>query len=114
MVVFEVEFVLLVGRIFITSHSPSLLFGHQSGPSDSHELGQSGSTKDGVIGSIKVSDLELDVLGAIVLLCTEGERQHDLSKWDYCIARDDAVELRIGFGEHVADVEAHLIQGLGE
>jgi hypothetical protein len=32
-----------------------------------HELGDSRSSKDGMVGSFEVRDLELDVLGAVVL-----------------------------------------------
>ena len=47
---------------------------------DSHKLGQSGSAEDGVIGSLEVSDLELDVLGAVVLSGPKGNWQNHLSK----------------------------------
>jgi hypothetical protein len=34
-----------------------------------HELGDSWSTEDGMVGSLEVRDLELDVLGAVVFPC---------------------------------------------
>jgi hypothetical protein len=39
---------------------------------DSHELGESWSAKDGVVGSFKVCNLKLDVLGVVVLPCPKG------------------------------------------
>ena len=37
----------------------------------SHEFGQRGAAEDGVVGCLEVSDLELDVLGAVVFLGLE-------------------------------------------
>jgi hypothetical protein len=49
-----------------------------------HELGDSWSTSDGMVDSLEVRDLELNVLGALVLP-----------------------------GFHEGNVELHLLQGLG-
>jgi hypothetical protein len=41
-----------------------------------HELGDGWSAEDGVVGGLEVRDLELDVLGTIVVLrCPEGNWQ---------------------------------------
>jgi len=39
-----------------------------------HELGEGGSSQDGVVGGLELGDLEVDVLGAVVVAGTEGDR----------------------------------------
>ena len=67
-----------------------------------------------MIGSLEVSDLELDVLGAVVFLSPEGNWQNHLSKGYNHVAWDDTIERRVGLGKHIGDVEAHLLQSLDE
>ena len=42
---------------------------------DRHELGEGGSSQDGMVGSLELGDLEIDVLCAVVVACAEGDRQ---------------------------------------
>ena len=81
---------------------------------DSHELGQSRSAEDGMIGSLEVGNLELDVLGAVALFSPDGNWQNHLSEGYSRIAWDDAIERRVGLGEHASNIEAHRLQSLGE
>ena len=67
-----------------------------------------------MVGRLEVGDLELDVLGAVVFPSPEGNWQKHLSKGYSRVAWDDAIEWRVGLGEHVGDVEAHLLESLGE
>jgi len=46
-----------------------------------HELGQSWSTKYGVVGGVEVGDVEVDVLDMEVASGAELYREGDLSKW---------------------------------
>ena len=46
----------------------------------SHELGQSWQTKYGVVGSVEVGDIEVDVLDVEVASRVELYREGDLSK----------------------------------
>jgi hypothetical protein len=41
-----------------------------------HKLGESWSAEDGMVGSFEVRNLKLDVLGAVVLPCPEGNWQN--------------------------------------
>ena len=52
-----------------------------------HELGQSCSTKYGVVGGVEVSDVEVDVLNVVVASHAELYREVDLSKRFRCPAR---------------------------
>jgi hypothetical protein len=68
-----------------------------------------------MVGSLEVRNLELDVLGAVVLPgLPEGNWQDHLTQCNSRVPRDDVVERRCALGEHVSDVELHLLQGLGE
>ena len=40
---------------------------------DRHELGEGRSSQDGVVGGLKLGDLEVDVLGVVVVAGAEGE-----------------------------------------
>ena len=42
---------------------------------DRHELGKGRSSQDGVVGGLELGDLEVDVLGAVVVTGAEGDRQ---------------------------------------
>ena len=46
--------------------------------SDCHELGQGWIPEDGIVRQADVRDVEVDELGAVVLVLPEGERQADL------------------------------------
>jgi hypothetical protein len=68
-----------------------------------------------MVGSLEVRDLELDVLGAVVLPgFPEGDWQDHFAQWNSHNPRDDAVERLCALGEHVSNVELHLLQGFGE
>ena len=46
-----------------------------------HELGQGRIPKDGIVREADVSDVEVDELGAVVLVLVEGDREEDLPYW---------------------------------
>ena len=46
-----------------------------------HELGEGGSSQDGVVGGLKLGDLGVDVLGAEVVAGAEGDRQSGTADW---------------------------------
>ena len=46
---------------------------------DRHELGEGGSSQDGVVGGLELGDLEVDVLGVVVVAGAEGDRQSVLA-----------------------------------
>ena len=46
-----------------------------------HELGQRWVPKDGVVRQADVCDIEVDELGAVILVLPEGDRQADLPYW---------------------------------
>jgi hypothetical protein len=48
---------------------------------DRHEFGDHRPAEYAMIGSVKICDDEADVLCAIVLGCTEVNRQSDLAEW---------------------------------
>ena len=78
-----------------------------------HELGKGGSPKDGVVGGLELGDLEVDVLGAVVVAGAEGDRQSGPADRSRLGSGDDAVEGLIGWdqGGHVV---AHALQCAGE
>ena len=80
---------------------------------DRHELGEGGSSQDGVVGGLELGDLEVDVLGAVVVAGAEGDRQSGPADRGRPGSRDDAVEGLIGWdqGGHVV---AHALQCAGE
>ena len=80
---------------------------------DRHELGEGGSSQDGVVGSLELGDLEVDVLCAVVVACAEGDRQGGSADRSGPGSRDDAVEglVRWDQGCHVV---AHALQRAGE
>ena len=47
---------------------------------DSHEFDQSWPAEDGMVGSLEVSDLELDVLSAVMVFGPEGNWKNHLSE----------------------------------
>jgi hypothetical protein len=47
---------------------------------DRHELGERRPPQDGVVGSLELGDLKVDVLSAVVVLGAEGDRQADSAK----------------------------------
>ena len=80
---------------------------------DRHELSEGGSSQDGVVGSLELGDLEVDILCAVVFACAEGDRQGVPADRSRPGSRDDAVEGLIGWdlGGHVV---AHALQCAGE
>ena len=80
---------------------------------DHHELGEGGSSQDGVVGGLELGDLEVDVLCAVIVACAEGDRQGGLADWSQPGSKDDAVEglVRWHQGSHVV---AHALQCAGE
>ena len=80
---------------------------------DRHELGEGGSCQDGVVGSLKLGDLEVDILCAVIAACAEGDRQGGPADRSRPGSRDDAVEglVRWDQGCHVL---AHALQCAGE
>ena len=80
---------------------------------DRHELGEGGSSQDGVVGDLKLSDLEVDVIGAVVVAGAEGDRQGGPTDRSRPGSGDDAVEglVRWDQGGHVV---AHALQRAGE
>ena len=67
---------------------------------DRHELGEGGSSQDGVVGSLEPGDLEVDVLDEVVVAGAEGDRQGG-----------PADRSRPSSGD---DVVAHALQCAGE
>ena len=59
---------------------------------DCHELGEGGSSQDGVVGGLELGDLEVDVRGAVVVAGAEGDRQGDPADRGRPGSGDDAVE----------------------
>ena len=59
---------------------------------DRHELGEGGSSQDGVIAGLELGDLEVDVLGAVVVAGAEGDWQGGPIDRGRSGSRDDAVE----------------------
>ena len=47
-----------------------------------HELGESWVPEDGVVWQANVGDVEVDELGAVVVVCPEGDREADLPDWN--------------------------------
>ena len=80
---------------------------------DRHELGEGGSSQYGMVGGLELGNLEVDVLGAVVVADAEGDRQSGLADRSRPGSRDDAVEGLIGWdlGGHVV---AHALQCAGE
>ena len=80
---------------------------------DRHELGEGGSSQDGVIGGLELGDLEVDVLGAVVVAGAEGDRQGGPADRSRPGSGDDAIEGLVGWrqGSHVV---AHALQCAGE
>ena len=48
---------------------------------DRHELGEGGSSQDGVVGGLKLGDFEVDVFSAVVVAGAEGDRQGGPADW---------------------------------
>ena len=80
---------------------------------DRHELGKGGSSQDGVVGGLKLGELKVDVLGAVVITGAEGGWQGGPADWSRPGSGDDAVEglVRWDQGGHVI---AHALQCTGE
>jgi len=80
---------------------------------DRHKFGEGGSSQDGVVGGLELGDLEVDVLGAVVVPSVEGDRQSDPADRGRPSSRDDAVEGLVGWhqGSHVV---AHALQRAGK
>ena len=80
---------------------------------DRHELGEGGSSKDGVVGGLELGDLEDDILGAVVVAGAEGDRQSGPADRSRPGSRNDAVEglVRWDQGGHVV---AHALQRTGK
>ena len=78
-----------------------------------HELGEGGSSQDGMVGGLELGDLEVDVLGAVVVAGAEGDRQVDPADRGRPGSEDDVVEglIRWDQGDHVV---AHALQCAGE
>ena len=78
-----------------------------------HELGEGGSSQDGVVGGLELGDLKVDGLGAVVLLSAEVDRQGDLADRGRPVTKDDAIERLVGRhqGGHVV---AHALRGASE
>jgi hypothetical protein len=71
-----------------------------------HELGDSRSAEDGMVGRLEVRDFELDILGTVVVpRFPKGNWQDHLAQWNSRVPGDDAVEGRGALSEHVRDVE---------
>ena len=64
---------------------------------DRHELGEGGSSQDGVVGGLKLGHLEVDVLGAVVIAGAKGDRQGGPADWNRPSSGDDAVEGLVGW-----------------
>jgi len=66
-----------------------------------------------MVGGLELGNLEVDVLGAVVVADAEGDRQSGLADRSRPGSRDDAVEGLIGWdlGGHVV---AHALQCAGE
>ena len=47
-----------------------------------HELGQGWVPEDGVVWQVDVSDIEVDDLGAVVVVLPEGDRKGNLHNWN--------------------------------
>ena len=80
---------------------------------DRHELGEGGSSQDGMVGGLELTDLDVDVLGAVVVVGAEGDRQGGPADQGRPGSRDDTVEglVRWDQGGHVV---AHALQRVGE
>ena len=76
---------------------------------DRHELGEGGSSLDGVVGGLELGDLEIDVLGAGVVAGAEGDRQGGPADRSRPGSRDDAIEGLVR-GDHLGHVEAHVLR----
>ena len=50
--------------------------------SHGHELGESLVPEDGVVRQANVGDVKVDELGAVVVACSEGDREADLPNRD--------------------------------
>ena len=59
---------------------------------DRHELGERGSSQDGMMGGLELGDLEVDVLGAVVVAGAEGDRQGGPADWGRPGSGDDALQ----------------------
>lgn len=81
---------------------------------DDYEFGQCRSFEDGVVRCFEIHYLEPDVLCSVVFCGPKGNCQNHLSDGYSRVARDDPIEQRVRWGEHIGDVEAHLLQSLGE
>ena len=80
---------------------------------DRHELGEGGSSQDGEVGGLELGDLEVDVLGAVVVAGAEGDRQGGPPNRSRPGSGDDAVEglVKWDYGGHVV---AHAFQCASE
>ena len=80
---------------------------------DRHEFGEGGSSQDGVVGGLKLGDLEVDVLRAVVVAGAEGDRQGDPADRSRPGSGDDVLEGLVGWhqGSHVI---SHALQHAGE
>jgi len=66
-----------------------------------------------VVGGLELGDLEVDVLGAVVVPSAEGDRQSDPADRGRPSSRDDAVEGLVGWDQG-CHVVAHALQHAGE
>jgi hypothetical protein len=75
----------------------------------SAELGQHGSTMDGMVGRAEVRDLECQIFRAEVALCDEGDRQAYMTYGVCSLAGYNTIE---GFiiGSHLGEDKVHLSQ----
>ena len=80
---------------------------------DRHELGEGGSSQDGLVGGLELGDLLVGVLSAVVVAGAEGARQSGPTDRGRPGSGDDVVEGLIGWdqGGHVV---AHALQRAGE
>ena len=63
---------------------------------DHHEFGEGGSSQDGMVRGLELRDLEVDVLGAVVVAGAEGDRQSGPADRSRPGSRDDDVEGLVG------------------
>ena len=80
---------------------------------DHHELGEGGSSHDSVIGGLELGDLEVDVLGAVVLPGAKCDRQGHSADWGRPGTKDDVIEGLVG-GHQGCHVIAHALYGADE
>lgn len=70
---------------------------------------QGRALENGMVASLKVGDLKLDVLSPVVGVCPKGNTQNLLIEGYCCVAWDHSVEGGLQGSEHVGDVQTHLL-----